>query len=626
MPSFKTHPEGRIAAEQRWSSVLEMAVVISKASGGAIWGVEQANVKLLAQHQLGAVPLNDIHHQWEGHTESLQWVIKERKSRTLDANFEQGNGTLAIKILMVPIAQNEDIVGVLELFLPASHEHSPAEIEKQIRTLLDWSAPQAMQPTGESAIRFANWLVQVHRSLPLQACANAIVNETRLWSGWDRVSLFVWDGQRFQLAAVSGVETIDRRSTTVSLLEQIVNHCPESSEILISRKGAEAAWISEYHERTNATTVALCPIVDATASQASKPIGMLLLDQFGDGLSDDRKAVPLAAEELKSLLPHISGALKNSLAYEQASGSAAVKLQRYLRSRRFGRTIALLVTLLVGMLFLSCYPVQLTVGGIGFLKPVHQQDLFALNNGFVEKTFVSPGEVVQQGEALIQLRSPDLEFERNRLVGELGTVTQQIGDLEKLRTDPRRATEFRQSAGELAVRSEELKTVQESLRQQIELLDQQQAELTLNSPLSGTVTTWELKELLAENRPVTRTDKLLTVADLEGMWRAEFHIDHRDIGPVLQAFEQQSASAEFVTADAPEVVRHTKVAEVSPEVQTNPISGTILRASAFVARDQIPDAKPGTSLRFRIECGRVSIGYFLFRRFWDRLYAWWILL
>ena len=196
--------------------------------------------------------------------------------------------------------------------------------------------------------------------------------------------------------------------------------------------------------------------------------------------------------------------------------------------------------------------------------------------------------------------------------------------METLRTDPRRV-ELKASSNELAAREKELLTVAANLERQIALLEKQSEDLTLVSPISGEVVTWDFKSLLVEDRPVSRTDRLLSVAQLSGGWRAKLLVDHRDTGPVVAAVENETAKLTFVTADSPERQKAATVTDIAKQLTTDSISGTTLSVSAEVNRSDIQDVRPGTSILFRMECGQRPVGYVWFRRLIDRLQTWWVL-
>src|SRR5690606_32878536 len=151
-------------------------------------------------------------------------------------------------------------------------------------------------------------------------------------------------------------------------------------------------------------------------------------------------------------------------------------------------------------LILLVVPADLTISGTGVLRPERQQDLFAGSDGLIEEIHVVTGSNVTRGDQVISLRSPELDLKMSEGTGQLQTIRQQISDLEKLRTDPRRTSTLQESGNELAARREELKSVESGLLEQLELLRLRFDELKLTSPLDGTVITSDVDQLLTKNR------------------------------------------------------------------------------------------------------------------------------
>ncbi len=618
----QSDPASTNVQAQRWHEFLEMAVTVSRASGGALWSIEHGQPNLLTQHQLGDQRLDEIHHLWSGHTDSLNAVIKTGQSKTFDANFEQSGKTQPLHLLLLPIVSESTVQMVLELFLPQPAELPIEEIEGSVRQLLTWATPsEAMPANDSSAVEFATWLTQIHRHLEIDKTCFAMTNETRTWSGWDRVSLFIQEGKKLKLKSVSGVDVLDPRSTTVKILEATANFFADQTEPVSSFHEPPHKAIQEYQAQTKAKHVAVIPLRRNLGTKKQELTGSLIFDCFEESGQQVR-----TVDDLQTAGHHITAALQHSLQYENAKKTSVHRLLRGVLSRRFAKTILAFSAFIAVTLFLCQKQTTLTITGTGFLEPARQQDVFAVANGLIEKLHVSQGEKVQAKDELITLRSPELEFEINRRNGELQTVRQQISDLEKLRTDPRRAAELQKTANELAARGEELKAVEKSLQQQLNQLAQQSAELVLLSPINGEVISWNLKSLLAEDRPVSRADRLLSIAELSGDWKAKLHVDQRDIGPVLDAYDQKKILITVVTADAPESPKAATITKIAPTITTDAISGTALVLETKVDRNSIPEIRPGTTLLFRIDCGEAPIGYVWFRRLIDRVHSWWTLL
>lgn len=609
------------AHENRWHPFLEMAVTVARASGGAIWTIEESRPRLLTQLRLGAQPLDEIHEQWPGHVQSLQAVIDSQQRKTLDAQFEQPGGTQSLTLLLLPILIESKVELILELFLGKPCELPADQIESSVRQLLTWASPVQTSGGETNALEFANWLSQVYRHLDLSACCSAIVNETRTWSDWDRVSLLVKEGSRFKLKSVSGVDVLDPRSSTVATLERIANQLGDVTGLLLSTRENPVPELRDYLERVAPDRVALSPLRGTIDKESSELLGLVVFDLFEGSNRNVR-----ATSDLEIVTQHIALALEHALRYESLMLGPLRRISRPFRTNRFLRTCSLLVMLIASVLVLCFYESTLTITGTGSLEPVVQRDIFAASNGLIAKLHVSQGDLVAAGQLLVTLRSPELEFETKRLEGELLTVGQQISDLDKLRNDPRRASELRQPVSELVVRIEELKIVESNLVNQISLLKQQAEELLLRSPMAGEVITWNVETLLAEDRPVSRTDRLLSIADFTGEWKAEYHVEQRDIGPVIDSFKSGRVSSTFLTSDAPEFPKSAILSEVAPVVTTDAIQGTTLVFEARLPRSEIPEARPGTTLLFRIDCRDAPIGYIWFRKFIDSLHRWWNLL
>ncbi len=621
MENSTSRPASSSSATERWDVFLEMAVTVSRASGGAIWNVQQRQPVLVSQHQLGSQRLDTVHEQWPGHVESLDRVIQTGKSQSLEAKFEQASGSRTLRLLLFPILAGHTVENILELFLPEQSELTDSQIESSVQQLLVWATPSSEARTSSNAMEFATWLAHIYQHLDVAATCYTITNETRLWSGWDRLSLLVAEGKLFRLKSVSGVDALDPRSTTVSTLESVAQQSlSQSRNTIVSNESDPKSFLQDYHDRTQAKQVALIPLLGAVHSSNHEVIGLLVCDRF-----EDSSGKVQTVEDLEISCHHIAVALEHALRYENVQVSPLRRVVRRVFSRRFVKSSSVIALFVLASIFLSLWPATLTVTGTGFLEPQQARDVFAISNGLIEKLHVTQGETVAESDELLTLRSPELDLEINRIQGELTTVRQQIDDLVKIRSDPRRANEMRQSSAELAARGEELKTVETGLQRQLDLMKRQAKELILRSPMSGEVISSNLESILSSNRPVTRTDRLLRIADLTSDWIAKLHVDHRDIGPVLEAYRSQTATVTFLTADAADSSKEAILQSVAPSVSTDAISGSTLVFDAEVKRSVIPDAKPGTTILFRIDCGKAPIGYVWFRRLIDRLHGWWTL-
>jgi hypothetical protein len=178
----------------------------------------------------------------------------------------------------------------------------------------------------------------------------------------------------------------------------------------------------------------------------------------------------------------------------------------------------------------------------------------------------------------------------------------------------------------LTAEAEELKKLAESLRAQHKILERQQREMSVYSPIAGEVLTWNVHETL-ENRPVQRGQLLLTIADRSGPWILELHVKDHHIGHVLEAQPAagESLPVSFILATDPETTyrgRIEKVAMISENDETHGQSVLLTVALDDAARRSIPELRPGATVLGRIDCGRRSLGYVWFHDLIDAVYTW----
>src|SRR5262249_28876599 len=110
----------------------------------------------------------------------------------------------------------------------------------------------------------------------------------------------------------------------------------------------------------------------------------------------------------------------------------------------------------------------------------------------------------------------------------------------------------------------EAKIKAKSALEQIDIIQEQLASMTVRAPQTGIITTWETKKNLL-GRPVEIGQELITTAATEGEWELEVEVPDDDMGPVLEARRRLDAQiqsgekpvgtklqAYFVTAIEPE--------------------------------------------------------------------------
>lgn len=594
------------AYADRLRAVLDVILQKTKAFGGAIWDVRKGPPELVCQTDLGDRRLDEAQFDWPGHAEKIQHVARARSSETVAAEFEtHDGGTQSLELAFLPLSQGGTFQGVLELFFLAGRSPETTELERLVQSVLTTAVEEGRAASGASN-DFAGWLSRVHASLELEAVALAIVNETKAWSRWDRVSLGVPRGARVAILAVSGLDGLDHRSGAVRRIARLMSE---------GLAGANVPTENGTDDDVRPARILALPLQRQNAGQAV-PAGMLLCELF------QNRADVRSEEDLRRLAPHAAVALEHALNWDRSRKGWMGRLGDSLAGRPARAWLLAALLLTVGIILLAVIPAPLVITSSGRLEPVRQRDIFAGETGFVEKLEVRHGDLVEAGTPLIQLRSPALEQERNRLSGEMQTVQQQIADLETLRGETNRLDRQSRSLDELIARIEELKVMRDGLRDQLNVVEERIASLTRVSPFLGTVLTWDPESLLA-GRPVDRSDRLLTVADLNGEWQITLFVDQRDLAPVMNGAEWEEVR--FVTADQPDQVRKARIRNLAQTMVPDENLQPTLHVVADVGQLESTSDLPGSIVVCELNCGTAPVGYVWFRRAIDRVVSWWAL-
>ncbi len=479
--------------------------------------------------------------------------------------------------------------------------------------------------------RFEQFTQLVHGSLDSLATTYQIANEGRRLIGCDRVTVMIRRGSRCKVAAVSGVETFDRRSNITRLLEQLAATVVLVDEPLWYTDSSKSPLpqierrLNAYLDESHARTLAVIPLTAAAAAQSTKrsdAIGVLVIERFEAGIDDDLR------RRATAVCQHGALALRNALEVEQIP---LVRLLRmagwFIGPQRWPKTVAALAATIAVVFALATVPADFEIEAHGELQPLTRRDVFAPSNGVVSDLRVEHARQVHAEDVLAVLREPQLSMQFKRVWGELQTAkkrldtvkAQRLQSLQRGREDrreDRRDDRWTAEEGEI----EELIV---GLQQQYEIVKSQQAELTVRSPITGQILTWGVRELL-EARPVRRGDVLMTVADLDGTWVLELQIPDDRVAHVLTARKTigRDLGVSFVSASNPGVSHHGVIRSVAARTEMLESDRPVVLATVEINRSEIPNLVPGTTVVARIHCGRRSIGYVWLRDLIEAVQTW----
>ncbi|HVU88535.1 MAG TPA: biotin/lipoyl-binding protein [Pirellulales bacterium] len=633
---------GRLAPREFWRQLLNRSVQALAASGGAVW-LQRTDGRFVLECQIGSEEA-----PWQGPAESahrharlIEHVAETQLALSLPpcsgpATEAATDNPSAQLLLLSPVVADGRTTAILEISQRPTE--APAAADGYLRFLsavcevaADYVRQRQFHELREHATsrgQFDNFTQSVHATLDSRRVAYALANDGRSIIGCDRASVALMRGRKARLLAVSGVDTLNRRAASVRALEALTSaavaideplwYPADVAELPPQIERVLQAYLDESHARQLAVIPLREPVTDDDHPREARPIGALVCEYFKP--HDDAgqaQALPLAVAAQGAT------ALANALEYEAIPFARLWRglgqSRRLVRGRQLPKTLLALAAIAAAVATLAWVQVDFTVEGRGELVPAVRRDVFAPVDGVISEILVAHGDAVREGQELLVLRRPQLELERTRVLGELQTARKKLSSLQAMRfAGNASSAEAREQYRQRTADEEEVKEQLASLQEQLALLDQQQAELTVRSPIAGQVLTWDVAQVLA-SRPIERGQMLLSIGDPAGPWELDLRVDDDRIGHVLEARGQSDLPlpVSFLLAMDPDHECQAELADVALNTDVLENAGPQVLITAKVDSEVLQRPRPGASVVAKIHCGRRSLGFVWLHDLWD---------
>ncbi|MFO1004481.1 MAG: HlyD family efflux transporter periplasmic adaptor subunit [Planctomycetaceae bacterium] len=525
---------------------------------------------------------------------------------------------------LTPILSSGQVVAILESLQPATSGKSSASTVPFLAALAEITADFLTQIEIQQ-LRQArtNWQLwdqysqRLGQFLDLETVCSVIANDgVRLVDG-DRVSVLVRRGRGYVLKSISGVDRIEPRSTATRSLESLA--------LLVASEG-HSVWkhtdeeepnppldgrlqetLSQHMRDSGATSLGIVPILTRESERTpSSPVGVIVIEQFrpvSDHAGWESRAEALANRSRSNLLSACERDDIPWLGIWQRLRSGPSSISR----RKTGIVLAALAGLIAALVLI---PAEFTVSGPATLWPALRREVFASDTAIIDQILVSHGDTVTANQPLIVLRSPELEAESPRILGEIATVSERLKGVQAARLTGGNTPDAAARSRQLTVDEEELKERLRTLELQRDELEQRKSALTLRSPIAGQVLTWDVAQQLSA-RPVERGQSLLTIGETSGPWVVEVQVADKEIGHLLRAQQalKPDLDVEFLLAADPGKVCHGTIKSRSTTALLDDDARSRVRVIVAFDRNQIDQPRPGATALPRIHCGKRSLGY-----------------
>ena len=465
---------------------------------------------------------------------------------------------------------------------------------------------------------------EIHRQLPSMGAygqaANWLTSELARVLGAARVTLMTLSSSgRPQVQAISGVPQVHKQSATRRALEAVgAEVCRRGQPVLRHQSGppsSDPRPVSEMSaDGSFANLIAVCLDRQTPATEENGPAAgdSLLVIEF-----QSHAELVSGATRLPHLLPSVAVAWHQHVRWLRLPRPVRRWSQSSTLPRKLSPTvkwIALAVLLAVAV-WIAFWPSRLVIEAEGAYEPVTSRDVYASFDGFIEELLVADGDHVQAGQALVQLRSPELELKWEQTRGSARGVEEEANSLRiAMNQLPPDSSDLLSQQSRLASKVAELDIQLQSLQEQLQLLEQQRARLKLLAPITGSIVAKDLQRQLA-GRPVRRGEPLFTIVDQAGAWHIRLQVADRDAGYVLQHFPLAAAAdrpsnIEFCLTSAPEQRYAAQVTWIADHVENRHGEGCSLEVRAQPTDVTAPQsAFAGAGVNAFLECGQQPLWF-----------------
>ncbi|HMB07146.1 MAG TPA: HlyD family efflux transporter periplasmic adaptor subunit [Isosphaeraceae bacterium] len=642
--------ESDIQPAEYYVEFLNRAVAAVAASGGAFWLLDgRGNLKLQHQLEFRLTGLMDGRARTQPHDALLGCMVQASQPQiippgsTIEGMPNAGNPT-PFALILAPLMVDKQVVGLIEILMdPTRRAATQKSTLRFVSDLCDLAATylknrQMRQVMSQQRLwnQLEGFTHQIHASLDLKETAYAVANDGKRLVGCDRLSVALRIGGRVMVEAVSGQEVVEQRANLIRELTRLCKVVVRSGEDLVYTGQTEGFApdirdaLELYVDESGAKAVIITLLHKPESEEGKEkvPFGCLIAEQIGDEMAPTD-----AHARTEVVARHASTALWNAQEHHKIFLLPVLKMVgspwRFFRGRTLAKIGAVLLALVALIGALAFVPWKLTIEGRGALMPEDRRITYAPLAGTVIDAPVEHGQRVREGDVLAKLESKELEKQWKELIEQRDAALTQISHL-AIQVEKAMSTsevEKGQLQGQLA----EARIKAKSAQEQIDIVKDQLASLVVRAPLSGLITTWEVKKNLL-NRPVEIGQELITVADTEREWVLEVEVPDDDMGPVLAAQSKledeirrgkkrpsETLKCYFVTATDPEhrypgyvkrIAAKAELVEQKHVVKVTVGFSDEVRAD-FLRRNQ--ELRPGAEVRARIDCNEARLAYVLLR-------------
>ncbi|WP_182871088.1 GAF domain-containing protein [Rhodopirellula sp. JC639] len=632
------------------AEALDRTVELLAADGGTVWMVDDdREFQPLCHAGTDDGLTAESRSRSEHHTRLRQTITESGQPqsaaipalRTGDSSNRSSSASAFYFCTGAPLRVDREVIGVIEVVQSTPQSDAARIGSERLLAIVgdlagDFLRRQQLKDLRASVERWRQYEAlcqRAHASLDVRDTAFQLVNDGRWFIGCDRASLLIPKGGQLVAVAISGVDTLDRRSDLVRLMESLAQAVAPSQQWLRYRGQKDPLPpqleqpLSEFVDQSHSQSIDVVPLLAPSVATSAEPsdaseslVGMLVLEKFD-------ATIDAAWEERVTRIANLcSSAFRNANDYESLPLLALARWIRrsigYGELQRRKLTIGGIAAVLV-IVALQLIPATHYVEAEGEAQPVIRRNIYAAADGEVVEVLGDHDASVAADQVVVVLRSRELDLESERLQGEYQTIEKRLLAIASARVQSVADNAPGRFPGQLAAEEQELKQQLASLQTQIALVRKQQQQLRARSPIDGRILTWNPQERLSD-RPVQRGQLLVSVADLGGPWELELSVSDRGIGHVVTAQNKRDDPLEvsFTLATGGSPTYRGSVKQIAGRTEVLDGQQASTRVLVSVPADAVQMLRPGVSIKAKFDCGTQSLGYVWFHEIYETVRGW----
>ena len=567
---------------QYYSEFLQRVYFALQAFAAAVW-IRSPQGNLLNQCQINVreIGLERTPDSRPMHDELLRQAAMQGKGGIIRPHFSHNFGTAPEQIagnptdyviLLVPILQEKQVIGLIELWQDPNREMHVLQSLYQFLVRMSSFVSlyqrnhQLRQMLGQQELwlKLETFSRQIHASLNTVEVSYLVANEGRRLIEVDRVSVATRAARKCAITAISGADVVEKRSNLVQLMRTLCDAVIDWGEKLVYTGTKDDALppkvlhaLDAFLGESNSKILVIMPLHDERDKDKDKPKkkparSAIVMECFETNLQPEQLIA-----RLDVVGRHACPALYNALEYRRIPMRFIWLPLATVQDGLGGKAKAITYSVMVGLVLLVAamifIPFPLKMEANGPLLPVQRSSVYSPIEGRVEeiKPGLKSGTKVTKGQELFVMFSIELAQKIGELQADINALEARINpNMTKGGDGPDKGGNDNMQMKEAIVARKMKMDMLQKHQERANAILNRPGFFKIVAPRDGIVLSDDFRDTLL-GRQVKPSDPLLLIGFTDSDnpqrsdWEIKLKIPQKHVGQVLRAYEGLPRGAEL---------------------------------------------------------------------------------